>query len=195
MSRSVAAERAVYFLQHLAVDVELQWGGPEPEWEKQTFPLLLTTTYGNATRADFFNVEVCNPALATAGVIPMRAKGERWKPSRKDGFHVLRHTYASTILEARESVVTLARWLGHSSRTINLDHCAHLMLEAGDKGRAAVDERRTIGSDGSSPVPGRRGHRSHTVRPWDEDVVSHGEVGTTVGAYASVHASVLEYDS
>lgn len=139
MPPSVAAELAAYFLQYPAVEVELPWGGPEPEREKQTFPLVLTTTYGNAIRANIFNVEVWKPALAKAGVIPMREKGQRWKASRKDGFHVLRHTYASIILEAGESVVTLARWLGHSSPTITLDHYAHFMPEAGGKGRAAVD--------------------------------------------------------
>lgn len=77
--------------------------------------------------------------VAKVGVIPMREKGKRWKVSRKDGFHVLRHTYASIVLEAGESVVTLARWLGHSSLTITLDHYAHFMPEAGGKGRAAVD--------------------------------------------------------
>ncbi|MFD4629100.1 integrase [Streptomyces sp. NPDC058284] len=51
----------------------------------------------------------------------------------------MRHTFASIILEAGESVVTLARWLGHSSPTITLDHYAHFMPEAGGKGRAAVD--------------------------------------------------------
>ncbi|MGW8948818.1 hypothetical protein [Streptomyces sp. NPDC055709] len=64
----------------------------------------------------------------------MREKGKRWKASRKDGFHVLRHTFASAILEAGESVVTLARWLGRSSPTITLDHYAHFMPEAGGKG-------------------------------------------------------------
>nr|WP_258193292.1 tyrosine-type recombinase/integrase [Streptomyces sp. MA5143a] len=69
----------------------------------------------------------------------MRSKVKRWKASRKDGFHVLRHTYASIILEAGESVVTLARWLGHSSPTITLDCYAHFMPEAGGKGRSAID--------------------------------------------------------
>ncbi|MEU2831230.1 hypothetical protein ABZ667_21510 [Streptomyces lavendulae] len=55
--------------------------------------------------------------------------------SRKDGFHVLRHTYASVLLEAGQSTVTLARWPGHSSPTITLDH---FMPEAGGKGRAAI---------------------------------------------------------
>lgn len=94
---------------------------------------------GNALRANIFNDEVWKPALAAAGVIPMREKGKRWKASRKDGFHVLPHTFASVILEAGESVVTLARWLGHSSPTITLDCYAHFMPEAGGKGRAAVD--------------------------------------------------------
>ncbi|WP_328788069.1 MULTISPECIES: tyrosine-type recombinase/integrase [unclassified Streptomyces] len=139
MPPSVAAELRTHLLQHTAVEVELPWGGPEPDRETRSYPLVLTTTYGNAIRANIFNDEVWKPALAKAGVIPVREKGQRWKASRKDGFHVLRHTYASVILEAGESVVTLARWLGHSSPTITLDHYAHFMPEAGGKGRAAVD--------------------------------------------------------
>ncbi|WP_327265145.1 tyrosine-type recombinase/integrase [Streptomyces sp. NBC_01232] len=139
MPRSVATELAAYFLDHPAVDVELPWGGPEPDREKQSFPLVLMTTYGNAIRANIFNDEAWKPALAAAGVIPVREKGARWKASRKDGFHVLRHTYASVLLEAGESIVTLARWLGHSSPTITLDHYAHFMPEVGGKGRAAID--------------------------------------------------------
>lgn len=119
--------------------MELPWGGPEDDRERRKFPLILTTTYGNALRANIFNVEVWKPALAAAGVIPVRNEGERWKASRKDGFHVLRHTYASVILEAGESVVTLARWLGHSTPTITLDFNAHFMPEAGGKGRGAID--------------------------------------------------------
>ncbi|EPH46463.1 hypothetical protein STRAU_0435 [Streptomyces aurantiacus JA 4570] len=51
MPGSVAAELAAHFLQYPAVEVELPWGGPEPEREKRMFPLALTTTYGNALRA------------------------------------------------------------------------------------------------------------------------------------------------
>jgi integrase len=47
--------------------------------------------------------------------------------------------YASVILEAGESVVTLARRLGHSSPTVTLDYKAHFMPEAGGKGRGVVD--------------------------------------------------------
>ncbi|MET9084317.1 site-specific integrase [Streptomyces sp. NPDC004237] len=139
MPPSVASALADYFLEFPAVEVELPWGGPEDDRERKKFPLILTTTYGNALRANIFNVDVWKPALAVAGVIPIRKAGERWTASRKDGFHVLRHTYASVILEAGESVVTLARWLGHSSPTITLDYYAHFMPEAGGKGRSAID--------------------------------------------------------
>lgn len=51
-----------------------------------------TTTHGKAIRANMFNPHAWKPVLAAAGVIPMRKEGDRWKASRKDGFHVLRHT-------------------------------------------------------------------------------------------------------
>ncbi|MGY1497432.1 hypothetical protein ACW4TU_12685 [Streptomyces sp. QTS52] len=58
---------------------------------------------------------------------------------REDMFHVLRHTYASVQLEAGESVVSLAAWLGHSSPKITLDHYAHFMPGAGQRGLAAMN--------------------------------------------------------
>lgn len=94
------------------MEAELPWGGPEEERERKKFPLILTTTYGNALRADMFDVDVWKPALAAAGVIPLRKAGE--------------------------SVVTSARWLGHSRPTITLDDYAHFMPEAGGKGRGAI---------------------------------------------------------
>ncbi|MGW1196661.1 integrase [Streptomyces sp. NPDC002536] len=122
-----------------ALQVELPWSGPEPEREKRTFPLVLTT-YGNGLRANIVNDEVWKLALAVAGGHPNKA-------SRNDGFHVPRHTFASIILEAGESVVMLARWLGHSSPTITLDRYAHFVSEAGGKGRAAVDALLGVGPE------------------------------------------------
>ncbi|MFD8957188.1 tyrosine-type recombinase/integrase [Streptomyces anulatus] len=89
-----------------------------------------------------WNTYTWKPALAKAGVIPPRAEGAKawqWAAAPKDGFHVLRHTYASIMLEAGESVVTLARWLGHSSPAITLGYYAHFMPEAGSKVRGAID--------------------------------------------------------
>lgn len=87
----------------------------KPEGERKKFSLLLTTRFGNAVAVNTWNTYTWEPALAKAGVIPPRAEGARawqWAAAPKDGFHVLRHTYASIMLEAGESVVTLARWLG-----------------------------------------------------------------------------------
>ncbi|MFJ4901940.1 integrase [Streptomyces sp. NPDC088727] len=52
------------------------------------------------------------------------------------------------MLEAGESVVTLARWLGHSSPAITLGYYAHFVPEAGSKGRGAIDG--LLGKGGAS---------------------------------------------
>ncbi len=52
---------------------------------------------------------------------------------------MLRHIYALMMLEAGESVVTVARWLGHTSPAVTLGYHAHFMAEAGSKGRTAMD--------------------------------------------------------
>nr|WP_239475466.1 hypothetical protein [Streptomyces sp. CS131] len=50
--------------------------------------------------------------------------------------------------EAGESVVTLVRWLGHSSPAITLGYYAHFMPEAGSKGRGTIDG--LLGKGGAS---------------------------------------------
>ncbi|MER8027824.1 hypothetical protein ABTZ78_02430 [Streptomyces bauhiniae] len=42
-------------------------------------------------------------------------------------------------LEAGESVVSLSKWLGHSTPKVTLDHYAHFMPGAGLRGLAAMD--------------------------------------------------------
>ncbi len=140
MPPSVAEELKRHVDAFPPVEVELPWGKLEGQGRK--FPLLLTTRFGNAVAVNTWNTYTWKPALAEVGIIPPRAKGAKpwqWAAAPKDGFHVLRHTYASIILEAGESVVTLARWLGHSSPAITLGYYAHFMPEAGSKGRTAID--------------------------------------------------------
>ncbi|MEV0280134.1 hypothetical protein AB0I22_27595 [Streptomyces sp. NPDC050610] len=96
----------------------------------------------NAASANTWNTYTWKPALAAVGSIPPLPEGAKpgqWAAAPKDGFHVLRHTYASIRLEAGESVVTLARWLGRSSPAVTLGYYAHFVPEAGSKGCAPID--------------------------------------------------------
>ncbi|WP_234320447.1 tyrosine-type recombinase/integrase [Streptomyces sp. SBT349] len=161
MPASVAAELERHIAHYPPVKVQLPWGEPGADRPHKEHPLLVTTRFGNAVAVNTWNTYTWKPALAKTGVIPPRADGSKpwqWAASPKDGFHVLRHTYASIVLEAGESVVTLARWLGHSSPTITLDHYAHFMSEAGNRGRSAIDAHCSAGGTrwraSSAELPG-----------------------------------------
>ena len=157
---NLAARVRAHFKRFPPVATTLPWSSPvEPttELEKRqrrpiTVNLVLTTSQGLRIKPSTWNDCTWKPALAKAGliaVIPsqrtaaeLRSKsGSRkdWEPSRELGFHVLRHTFASTQLEAGESIVTLSKWLGHASPNITLEHYAHFMPGAGERGLAAMD--------------------------------------------------------
>lgn len=142
MPPSVAEELKRHVRDFPPAAVELPWGRPGEDRPTEKFSLLLTTRFGNAIAVNTWNTYTWKPALAKAEVIPERPEGAKpwqWAAAPKDGFHVLRHTYASIMLEAGESVVTLAQRLGHSSPTITLGYYAHFMPEAGNRGRAVID--------------------------------------------------------
>lgn len=131
-----------------AVEHELPWRGPGgPSGGKVKVKLLVSSVFENPVHTSRWNSDTWKPALAHAGIIAPRdqkARAEKgksgWEPSREYGFHVLRHTYASVQLHAGESVVSLSHWMGHATPVITLKTYAHFMPEAGQKGRAAVDE-------------------------------------------------------
>jgi integrase len=56
-----------------------------------------------------------------------------------DGFHQLRHFYASVLIRAGESVKTVQERLGHTSAQMTLDVYSHLWPEDEDRTRAALD--------------------------------------------------------
>jgi integrase len=145
------------------LEVTLPWTNPAaPENDKQaaerapqTHRLLVTgERQQGALRRSTFNEGVWKRALVAAGVIPppppkpertdedraRRARGNtKYAAARDDGFHALRHTFASVQLDARESVVAVSKWLGHSDPSITLKIYAHMMPEADGRGRAAMD--------------------------------------------------------
>lgn len=66
-------------------------------------------------------------AVAAAGVV------------EQDGTHFLRHHFASVLLEAGESVVTVAARLGHATPALVLSTYGHLMPNGEDRTRRAID--------------------------------------------------------
>ncbi|MEU3539974.1 hypothetical protein [Streptomyces paromomycinus] len=62
-----------------------------------------------------------------------------WKPALAEAGCALRHFYACEELEAGESVVSLARWLGHSDPGSTLRKYAHFLPRAGARRKAAID--------------------------------------------------------
>ena len=137
---------------HPPKDVTLSWDDPRPATTKleererapRTYRLLVTSKDGDAVRAWSFNQHYWKPALAGAGVIPQAAynpktRNRAYGPTREHGFHCLRHTFASVQLDARESVVSVSKWLGHADPSITLRVYAHFMPEADGRGRRAMD--------------------------------------------------------
>lgn len=142
--------------------VELPWGDPAvPGTDKeakerapQTFELIFTAPKGGAVRRDSWNIRAWKPALVAAGLIPEPVITKRqikcrppgnfrtvktYEESREHGFHGLRHTFASVQLDARESIVSVSKWLGHKDPSITLRIYAHMMPEADGRGRSAME--------------------------------------------------------
>ncbi|MGW0034767.1 tyrosine-type recombinase/integrase [Streptomyces sp. NPDC003314] len=118
----------------------------EKDWAPQTHDLIVSGAKGGLLRRSVFNEGPWKRALVEAGVIPPpppRLEGSRRNTKHAaapaDGFHALRHTFASVQLDARESIVAVSRWLGHADPSITLKIYAHMMPEADGRGRKAMD--------------------------------------------------------
>lgn len=110
------------------VAVTLPWIRPDAK-KKVTAHLLFTTDDGQALNRNTFNRECWRPARAAAGV----------PETRENGIHVLRHTAASAWLAEGVDINTVAEWLGHSDPGFTLRTYIHLMPNAADRGRKAMD--------------------------------------------------------
>ena len=87
---------------------------------------VFTNTAGRPLRRNSFG-ETWSKAVAAAGL----PKGTR--------FHDLRHSYASLLIEAGESVTVVSKRLGHSSATETLDTYSHLWPDSDEHTVAALD--------------------------------------------------------
>ncbi|WP_055620929.1 site-specific integrase [Streptomyces sp. JHA19] len=120
------------------LEVTLPW--KTPDGPPVTATLLFYSRERKALNRNYFNMYLWKPALVSAGVIPERSAGERFRPSREHGMHALRHYYASVLLDAGESVKALAEYLGHADPGFTLRTYTHLLPNSQDRARKAIDQ-------------------------------------------------------
>jgi integrase len=124
---SVGLALAQHIERYPPVAVTLPW--QEPAGELVTARLIIFTRERTALRRTEFNRWMWKAALCQAGA----------PSSRENGFHALRHFYASTLLDAGETITALATYLGHSDPGFTLRTYTHLMPSSEERTRRAVD--------------------------------------------------------
>jgi integrase len=130
LSEALALVLAEHVRQYPPEAVELPWGDPlAPKVRRVKVPLLFTSREHKALNKNYINALVWKPALAEAGVAPLRS----------NGMHALRHFCASNWLEQGVSIRAVAEYLGHRDQGFTLRTYTHLMPTSDDKTRAASD--------------------------------------------------------
>ncbi|MEV1288125.1 site-specific integrase [Micromonospora sp. NPDC049679] len=102
LPRSVADRLKRHAVDYPPVAVTLPWASLTGE--PRTVELYLSTPAGLALTRSMFNSGVWKPAIRATGA----------PDDRHNGMHVLRHTYASVLLDAGESIKALSAYLGHA---------------------------------------------------------------------------------
>ena len=134
LPESVSHRLADHARRYPPVDITLPWG--TSAGEPRSVPLYLTTPSGTALSRTAFNSGVWKPAIRAAGI----------PDNRHNGMHVLRHTYASVLLDAGESIKALSAYLGHSDPGFTLRIYTHLLPTSEDRTRRAIDHAFADGS-------------------------------------------------
>lgn len=100
--------------------------------------LLFTTAAAKAITRTPFVQKHWHPALRKAGVAV----------ARENGFHALRHYFASTLLYDGVDIRALAVYLGHHDPAFTLRVYAHLVPDAADRMRGVIDKAARADADG-----------------------------------------------
>jgi integrase len=125
---SVLARLRAHAAEYPPIAVTLPWA--TLDGDPRTVPLYLTTATGDALTRPRFNANVWKPAIRAAGI----------EDDRRNGMHVLRHTYASVLLDAGESIKALSLYLGHADPGFTLRVYTHLLPSSEDRTRRAIDK-------------------------------------------------------
>lgn len=126
LPQPVSLRPATHIAAYPPVSVTLPWR--EPAGRPETATVLFTSQRRAAVNKNTFN-HGWRDALDAAKV----ARG------RANGFHALRHYFASVLLADGVDIRALSEYLGHHDPGFTLRTCTHLMPSAPDRMRAAVD--------------------------------------------------------
>jgi Phage integrase family len=122
--------------------VELPWRTLDAT--PDTARLLFTTVQGKAITRTPFVQKHWHPALRKAGV-PV---------ARENGFHALRHHFASALLYDGVDIRALAANLGHHDPAFTLRVYAHLLPDAADRMRSVINRAAAAEADGPETAQG-----------------------------------------
>lgn len=116
-----------------AVTVTLPWHEPANRSRHGSLvsaELLFVNAAGRALHRNGFNANTWKPAILAAGLAQ----------DRRNGCHMLRHLFASSLISAGVDVRTVSEYLGHSDGgALVLKTYSHLMPDAGDRVIRALD--------------------------------------------------------
>lgn len=117
---------------HMAAFSPLTYALPwqDPGGELVTARLFVSSRDRTPAWRPVFNQWTWGPALNKAKIT---------RVARTDGFHALRHFYASTLLDAGETITALSEYLGHADPGFTLKVYTHLMPSSKERTRRAVD--------------------------------------------------------
>lgn len=127
LADSLALRLSAHLAVYPAAAVTLPW--KEPGSKPVAAALMFTKPDETAIWRNDFNRYVWHLALKAVGVTP----------GRENGFHQLRHHFASTLLRDGVDIRELAEHLGHRDPGFTLRVYCHLMPGAPDRMRQAVD--------------------------------------------------------
>jgi site-specific recombinase XerD len=131
----LAPSMAEHLRHYPARPVALPW--KDPSGKSVAAPLMFTSREHQAMNRNYINTFLWKPSLKAASI----------PATRENGYHSLRHYFASALLANGVDIRALAQYLGHPDPGYTLRVYSHLMPDADDRMRRAVDAVMS-GSDG-----------------------------------------------